>query len=129
MLQRLERFMTRNDTEILLVHDEGENLIVRKLARKARRAGTAGSRFGTGRLSVPAKNLLDDPMPRDSRQSYFLQLADLVAFAAHRRIYPPPPRAVNIVPANMWDEIGSARLAPANYLSGGPSGLVTFPAL
>lgn len=126
-LQRLERFMTRNATPLILVHDEGEHLIVRKLARKARRAGTAGSRLGTGRLTVPAKRLLDDPVPRDSKQSYFLQLADLAAFAAYRRMYPPPTRAVNIVRTGTWDEMGTARLAPANMYSGGPAGLVTFP--
>lgn len=126
-LQRLERFMTRNHAPLLLIHDEGEHLIVRKLARKARRAGTAGSRFGIGRLNVPAQQLLDDPVPRDSKQSYFLQLADLAAFAAYRRMYPPPPRLVNIVSSGTWDEMGAARLAPANYLSGGPMGLVAFP--
>lgn len=105
-LQRLERFTARNAAPLLLVHDEGEHVIVRKLARKARRAGTAGSRFGTGRLTVPARRLLDDPVPRDSRQSYFLQLADLAAFAAYRRMYPPPLRPVNIVPTGTWDEMG-----------------------
>lgn len=127
LLQRLERFMTRSKSPVLVIHDEGEAPMVRRLARKARRAGTAGSAFGTGRLSRPARMLLDDPVPRDSRQSYFLQLADLAAYAAYRRIYPPPPRPVQIVPMGTWDDLGAARLAPANYRSGGPSGLVAYP--
>jgi hypothetical protein len=84
LLQRLERFMTVEDHHVYLVHDEGYTKEVRKLARKARRAGTAGSAFGSGTLSVPAKRLLDDPVARRSHESYFLQIADLLAFAAYR---------------------------------------------
>jgi hypothetical protein len=51
LLQRLERSF--QGTEVLIVHDEGDALSVRTNARKARRAGTAGSAFGTGLLSVP----------------------------------------------------------------------------
>jgi DNA-binding CsgD family transcriptional regulator len=97
LLQRLERRATKEGTEVLLVHDEGEALTIRKRARKSRRAGTAGSAFGTGMLSVPFLRLLDDPVPRTSHQSYFLQLADFNAYAAFRRLYPPPLRTVQIV--------------------------------
>ncbi|MGZ6644274.1 MAG: DUF3800 domain-containing protein [Solirubrobacteraceae bacterium] len=99
LLQRLERSF--RGTEVPVVHDEGDELAVRKRARKARRAGTAGSAFGTGVLNVPFANLLDDPVPRNSTQSYFLQLADLNAYAAFRRKYPPPPgrgRVERVVP-------------------------------
>lgn len=109
LLQRLERRSVYEDKYVMLIHDEGEAENVRKLVRKARRIGTAGSRFGTGMLNVPFKKLVDDPAPRDSRQSYFLQLADLSAYAAFRRLYPPPPREVPIVPQRMWDELGAAR--------------------
>jgi hypothetical protein len=109
LLQRLERRATKEKTEVLVVHDEGDEVTVRKRARKARRAGTAGSQTGIGTLKVPFDRLLDDPVPRNSQQSYFLQLADLNAYAAFRRIYAPPPRPVQIVPHDMWDELGDAR--------------------
>lgn len=127
LLQRLERFTTKGGNQVLLVHDEGDLRLVRGLARKARRAGSAGSAFGTGLLRLPARLLLDDPVPRDSRQSYFLQMADLAAYAAFRKVYPPPARTVQIVPRNMWDELGAARFAPVNQLKGGEPGLVVFP--
>jgi hypothetical protein len=76
LLQRLDRRAASGGTQILVVHYEGDPLTIRKRARKARRAGTAGSSIGTGLLSVPFTRLLDDPVSRDSRQSYFLQLAD-----------------------------------------------------
>jgi hypothetical protein len=128
LIQRLERLSTNNNgEEVLIVHDEGEVATIRTLARKARRAGTAGSLFG-GYLNVPFTRLLDDPVSRDSKQSYFLQLADLNAYAAFRRVYPPPARAVKIVPTLMWNELGNARYAAANMRAGGPSpGIVLWP--
>ncbi len=89
-------------TWALVVHDEGNAKAVRALARKARRAGGAGSIGGGGYLQRPFDRLLDDPVPRDSSQSYFVQFADLAAYAAFRRLYPPPPRPVNIVPQLTW---------------------------
>jgi hypothetical protein len=130
LLQRIERLTVRKPlgpTMAMIVHDEGEGAAVRKLARRARRIGTAGSAFGTGSLSVPLTRLVDDPVTRNSTQSYFIQLADLSAYAAFRRLYPPPPRPVQIVPQGMWDELGDARYAPVNYLAGGVRGIVHWP--
>jgi hypothetical protein len=131
LLQRLERFNSGGGSHpgqpVLLIHDEGEGPIVRMLARKARRAGTAGSAFGTGMLNRPARLLLEDPVPKDSRQSYFIQLADLTAYAAFRRVYPPPPRAVQIAPHLLWHQLGGAIYLPANQLAGGVPGLVAWP--
>lgn len=128
LLQRLERLTTKQDSQVLVVHDEGNEDRVRALARRARRAGMAGSAFGAGFLRVPFKGLIDDPVPRHSHESYFLQLADLVAYAAFRRVYAPPARAVQIAPESMWDELGSARMAEVSRRSGGPSpGIVSWP--
>lgn len=104
---------------------------MRKIARKARRAGSAGSAFGTGHLGRPARLLIDDPVSRDSRQSYFIQLADVSAYAAFRRIHPSPHHAP-IVPQEMWDELGEAIYADANYLARldhpeDPPGIVSWP--
>jgi hypothetical protein len=127
LLQRVERLTTKSATAGMVMHDEGEGAVVRKLARKARRAGSAGSAFGTGSLRRPATLLVDDPVSRNSAQSYFVQLADLNAYAAFRRVVPPPARPVQIVPENMWDELGDARFPEANRLVGGVPGLVAWP--
>jgi hypothetical protein len=125
LLQRLERFTTRSNTYLHLSHDEGIGDQIRKWARKARRAGSAGSRYGAGVLKRPFGRLIDDPVSRNSAQSYFVQLADLSAYAAFRRLYPPPARPRQIVPQGMWDELGDARFAPVNMYSGGPPGIVS----
>ena len=128
LLQRLERITTKQQAQVLIIHDEGDDVRLRALARRNRRAGIAGSAFGPGFLRVPFRGLLDDPVSRRSHESLFLQLADLVAFAAFRRVFPPPARTVQIVPELMWDELAGARLAEVNQRSGGPSpGIVAWP--
>lgn len=129
MLQRLRNQTVKpplGPTTLLLIHDEGEQATIRKLARKARRAGTAGSQFGTGYLKIPFAKLVDDPVSRDSRHSYFIQMADMAAYAAFRRLYPPPPRLVQIVPQSTWDELGDARFDPV-AASKDPPGIVHWP--
>ncbi len=127
LIQRLERFTTKQKTHVMIFHDEGDGGIARSLTRKARRIGSAGSAFGSGSLKRPARLLLDDPISRKSHESYFIQLADLIAYAAFRRYYPPPPRPVHIVPESMWDELGTARMGAVNQLSGGHPGIVVWP--
>lgn len=117
LLQRLERLTTTTHTPAMIIHDEGEGAAIRKIARKARRVGSAGSAFGTGHLDRPVRLLVDDPVSRDSRQSYFIQLADLSAYAAFRMIHPPPQRHTQIVPQGMWAELGGAIYTDANYLA------------
>jgi len=127
LIQRLKRFTTKGSTEVMVIHDEGYASEVRALARKWRRIGTAGSIFGLGSLSRPAQRVIDDPVSRKSHESYFLQFADLVAYAAYRHCYPPPPRIVQIVPQTMWLELGASCFTPVSGLKGGPPGIVLWP--
>jgi hypothetical protein len=131
MLQRLERFSTKGPggaahppTWTMIVHDEGDAAAVRKRVRKSRRAGSAGSMLGSGVLRRPFDRLIDDPVPRNSQQSYFLQLADLTAYASFRRLHAPPARPVQLVPQLMWDELGASIYGAVNMYSGGPPGIV-----
>src|SRR3989442_8345525 len=127
LLQRLERFTTKSGGHVLLVHDEGDGDFIRKATRKTRRIGSAGSAFGTGSLKRPARLIVEDPVARQSHQSYFIQLADLDAYAAFRRLYPPPAKPVQIVPQTMWDELGGAIFTPVNQVKGGAPGIVAWP--
>lgn len=115
LLQRLQKTSTVwGGCPVVIVHDEGENEKIRKVARWSRRRLSAGSMTGSGKFLVPFTTLIDDPIPKASHESYFLQLADLVAYAAFRRIYSPSKSVSSVVPQKMWDNLGRAIFAPAN---------------
>ena len=108
MLQRLERTSTKEKAGFAVVHDEGEDDAIRRWVRRSRRYLMAGSAYGVGSLQNPARRLVDDPIPRRSQHSYFIQLADLVAYASFRSVVPPGPAIHRVCPDAMWYEIGPA---------------------
>ena len=108
LLQRLERTSTKERVTFAVFHDEGEDEAIRKWVRRARRHLTAGRAYGQGGFANPAALLVDDPVPRRSTHSYFIQMADLVAYAAFRAVIPPGGAIAQVCPEDMWDEIGSA---------------------
>jgi hypothetical protein len=114
LLQRLSRTSQEEQCTFAVLHDEGEDDAIRRWVRQSRRYLTAGSLFGTGSLNIRATRLVDDPVPRKSSQSYFIQLADLVAYAAFRSVVPPGAAVALVCPQDMWDEIGSATHTAVN---------------
>lgn len=114
LLQRLERTSTYEKCTFAVLHDEGDNDAVRRWVRQSRRFLTSGSIYGGGQNNNPARRLVDDPVPRKSNQSYFIQLADLVAYAAFRSVVPPGGNIARVCPQSMWDHIGTATHAAVN---------------
>jgi hypothetical protein len=109
-LERVERFTTYNHDTVMLFPDSGNYDRFRRLSRQMRRFSHVGAMIGGGTLSRPLERvLIDDPVERDSKQSYFVQLADLNAYAAYRKERPDPR-----FPQTMWDELGGAILVEAN---------------
>jgi hypothetical protein len=115
-LNRLEVFSRVNDDTIMMFPDVGEYEYRRKLARQMRRFAMVGSRLGGAPMPRPIVNMIEDPVSKKSHESYFIQLADLNAYAAHRRIVP-----VAGFPDLMWENLGSAINAEANKWSKGPA--------
>ncbi len=107
LLQRLERTSKADGDTFFLIHDEGDNDRVRRWVRQSRRYLTAGAMYGTGRFTHAARLLVDDPSPRQSHQSYLIQMADLVAYAGFRSYVPPGSSIVSVCPATMWQELGA----------------------
>lgn len=127
LLERMERFSFFEKSNCILVHDEGSNKSIRTMTRRKRRFGYAPAAFGGPGRKVPFERFLDDAIPRNSRESYFLQWTDLVAYAAFRRIVPWPT-----APKDLWDSLGNCPVADANYIersrgSSEPPGLIIWP--
>lgn len=117
LLQRLERTTNKEQTDVMVIHDEGDNAAVRRILRKSRRHMVAGSAFGGASFTLPLRRLVEDPSPRVSHESYFLQLADLVAYAGWRTHMAPGPGAGRIADGSTWKQLGNATHAAVNSLS------------
>jgi len=123
-MERLERTSVGERVAFALFHDNGNNLLVRSVARKARRRITAGSAYGTGQITLAAQRFVDDPVPRDSAESYLIQLADLIAYAGFRTLIAPGRSVRQVAPGDLWADIGLATHAAVNKISGGTPGVV-----
>ena len=94
--ERLQRRAADMNGHILRVVDEGKDVELRKVARRSAVYNLVGSAFGAWEDGSPAKNipnerLVEDPIFRSSVSSYFLQLADFIAYALLKSETPPTP--------------------------------------
>ena len=121
-IQRLERFGRAKNENLHVIPDEGHGDFIVKKIRAMRRFNHVPSAYGTGALKRDATNIVEDASDRNSRESYFVQLADLNAYAAFRKVFPGPNFG-----AKIWDELGESRVMEVNNIKGGPPGIVLWP--
>jgi hypothetical protein len=121
VLQRLRMRSQGTSAPIVVLHDESSrNKEIRTHLRRFRRHSFAP----TGE-HAEAPLIIEDPVPRDSQHSYFIQLADLCAYAATRKIIPPSERGRKVCSEEMWDEAGPARLSAVSKSRS--DGIVVWP--
>jgi hypothetical protein len=123
MFERLERFTTKNNETCMVFPDQGNEVYVKGLLREMRRFNNPNSAY-TKRVLLKRElnKLVEDPNFRISHESYFIQMADLNAYAAHRHIFPEPWFG-----SEYWDYLGDTRLEDVNRLRKGPKGIVLRP--
>lgn len=122
-LERVDRFCKGASSRAILFPDEGHGLFIKRLLRRRRRFNNVPGAYG-GRLSIPMERIVEDPNDRQSHDSYFVQMADWNAYAAHRSAHVDPVRSV---PSDLWDALGKRRLLEVNSVRGGPPGIVVRP--
>lgn len=122
-LQRINRFCGSNDWAMIFP-DEGHGYFIRKRIRNMRRHHKIPSHWGPGTIAFPIQRIIEDPNERKSQDSYFIQLADWNAYAAHRSQHVDPQPNV---PGNLWNELEGILLREVNALRGGPDGIVKYP--
>jgi len=79
-IQRIENDLSADPlNKFMIITDEGRVGKMRKTARKIQRINVIPSKFfGSYRREI--KLLIEDPLPKKSQESYFIQMADFVAF-------------------------------------------------
>lgn len=123
-IQRLHSHSNEESDYCLVFPDEGHGQFIRQLMRKMRRFHQVPRRWGGGSITFPTERVLEDPNDRRSEDSFFIQVADWCAYAAHRSQYCAPTPDV---PTDLWDELGTVRHPKVNRVRGGPPGMVIYP--
>ncbi len=81
-VQRIEndlRSVQGPNEKFLMITDSGRVGKMRKTTRRLQRFNPIPSKFAGGTYRQEIATMIEDPLPKDSKESYFIQLADLVA--------------------------------------------------
>lgn len=119
----------------LLITDDGRVAKMRTTTRRMQKINYLPSHFGAATYSRQIRHMIEDPLPKDSKESYFIQLADLVAFLFYALTASDTTTAA--LPRRVPDEVTSEfirscleTLKPILNLkacASHPFGLVTIP--
>ena len=85
-IQRIENDLAPDlhpDRKFLIITDPGRVGKMLKTARRMRRINFIPSQFAPRPYRREIRTLIEDPLPKDSRESYFIQLADTVSFIVY----------------------------------------------
>lgn len=76
-IQRLEN---DSDWKYMIISDKGRVSIMRKTARLLKNENPISSHFTPGVYNAPIKNMIEDIMEKDSKESFFIQISDFVSY-------------------------------------------------
>lgn len=80
-IQRIEND-SKGNWNFIIITDRGRIAPMRKTARAIRAYNPIQSQFG-GYVNKPIKNLIEDVLDKDSRESHFIQICDFVSYFVH----------------------------------------------
>lgn len=103
-LNRLHIRYSNIDEWCSIYPDDGHAELIRRCIRSMRRHNVVPKRYGPGTFRLRTERILEDPSNRKSTDSYFVQLADINAYASHRSKYVEPISKMN---ADIWDELAT----------------------
>jgi len=84
-IQRIENDLNSLDpsSRFMIITDPGRLIKMRTTARKIQQINFLPSRHYPGSYRQEIKRMIEDPLPKDSKESYFIQMADLVSFIVY----------------------------------------------
>ncbi|WP_405320355.1 DUF3800 domain-containing protein [Frisingicoccus sp.] len=80
-IQRIENDSAGN-WNFIIITDRGRIAPMRKTARAIRAYNPIQSQFG-GYINKPIRNLIEDVLDKDSKESYFIQICDFISYFVH----------------------------------------------
>lgn len=98
LLNRIQRTMVSWNDTALIISDEGKELQYTKLLRRMSVHNPIPSMYGvwpgtgTRTVNIPTDRIIEDIVFKDSRKSFFIQLADFCAFSLLRKEEQLPSR-------------------------------------
>lgn len=96
LIQRFENTLKNNNFNAkynnqdcgIVIPDNTNGEVLRKLLRKMRRINYIPSKFSSTPRNVPIKFVIEDPFFKDSAESYFTQMIDVVSYFSLQFIQP-----------------------------------------
>ncbi len=80
-IQRIEN-ASNDEWNYIIITDKGRLAPMRTTARAIRAYNPIPSKY-TGSFNKPIKNLIEDILEKDSKESYFIQICDFVSYFVH----------------------------------------------
>ncbi|WP_296118958.1 DUF3800 domain-containing protein [uncultured Eubacterium sp.] len=80
-IQRIEND-SKGNWNFLIITDRGRIAPMRKTARAIRAYNPIQSQFG-GYINKPIKNMIEDVLDKDSKESHFIQICDFISYFVH----------------------------------------------
>ena len=82
-VQRIENdlnYMNKADDKFIIITDEGRVGKMRYITREIQKINYIPSMYNHENYRKEIQNLIEDPLPKNSSESYFIQLADMLCF-------------------------------------------------
>ena len=85
-IQRIENDLQANRNNFIIISDRGRLAAMRYVTRKLQAFNYVPSKFKKETYPNPIKLLLEDPMEKESTQSYFIQFSDFISFIVYHKL-------------------------------------------
>ncbi len=137
-IQRIENDLglPENNDQFLIISDEGRVKKMRQTARAIQRINYLPSKFHPEPYRKEIQRLIEDPLPKPSSESYFIQIADMISFLVNlysrqNMCDPKQPRANRVADVlSVGDEVSSLDMLKSRFnlrASKNPYGIVYYP--
>lgn len=119
IINRINRTAEAHSKKVILICDEGQEVVFTRRIRKMRVYNYIPSNrgawtdTGANTKNIPIGNVIEDPFFKDSEDSYFIQVVDFCAYALLRMERPTPTRTA-LGYDTMYEELRSIVVTAAN---------------